>query len=172
MLEFKVENAKMDAELRDLKRVFHKAMEFYSEEALENVREEYPRSRASAEKDWTLEERDDLDFYLEAHGDIPEWLYRGTGIYGVHHSPIQPTHAKALVFFWNKIGEWTAWKGDLAPSETGSFVAWALKRGMRPFLRWPRGMPGDDYIDRAMTKTEDSAQRCIDRAMRMSGMAR
>jgi hypothetical protein len=170
MLEYEIRNNEIEEELQGMARVYEQAMKLYSEEMLRNIMEEYPRSREHARQDWTLEQRGNLEYDAVATSDIARWLYEGTGIYA-GHGPIKPTHAKALRFFWDKVNAWTVWKGDLAPEERGSFIGWALARGMVPFLTWPKGMPGTDYLGRAENRTQDDAQRSMDQAMRMMGVS-
>lgn len=74
-----------------------------------------------------------------------QWVDRGTGVYGPHHSPIVPTRAQFLRFYWDKVGAWV-------------------------FARSVRGMPGAKFSKAAtdvfLASVHSYLQGAVDSAAR------
>lgn len=130
-----------------------------------------PKERGELSRSWSQNKLRDHVHEAVSSAEHWYWLWKGTGVY-VGRGRIKPTRAKALKFFWDRIGKWTIWKGDLdTPREKASFGAWARARGMVPFFVWPKGIPGTPYVEEAMQMAEREIDDSYVRAMRERGVA-
>ncbi len=167
-----VDDRELLRDLRAARDAVGVAMRLQAEEVEEAVRQEIPKNTGKTAASWEKQHLGGLDWVVDSDDPVAEYLWRGTGIYGPSGQPIKPRRAQALKFFWDRIGAVTVWKGDLkSKQQKFLFARWAEERGMVPILAWPRGIKGDDYVERAEDRAERKSQECMDRAMRLSGVA-
>lgn len=78
---------------------------------------------------------------IHSHVEYLWWVHEGTGIYGPHKRRITPVRAKALRFYWRRLGEVV-------------------------FFKSVAGQPPDRFIDRAIETTKPRIQEFGRKAMR------
>jgi len=152
------------------------AMKYTATDVWGNLRRYSPTDHGRLAGSWTLNKRDKLSYTVYTNVHYALHHQQGTGIYGPQGQPIQPLRAKALKFYWGKVGQETVWRGDLTtPGQKAAFVNWAKSMGFKPFLVWPKGIPPykpdgqTPYVDYSINRTQQRTQEFARRAVAKVG---
>lgn len=137
-------------------RVVEEAHEYFAEtlygrmveNALGTMRNVAPRDTGELVSGLGIRKDTEREGTITGKAEHTEMVLKGTGIYGPKRERIKPVRAAALVFYWKKIGQLVAMKGDLpTPQAKAMFANWAEERGMRPIFAWPKGMPPRNFAE-------------------------
>jgi hypothetical protein len=152
------------------------ALKYTATEVWGNIGRKAPVDEGRLAGSFKLEPQDALSWLISSAVHYALYVHNGTGIYGEHNQEIKPRNAKALVFYWKKIGKTVAFKGDLPNKwQKRNFAEWAEGKSITPVFAWVKGMKprpfADEAIKDAETRADEFVQRAVDEVMGMMGAA-
>jgi len=166
--EFEINDEEIMALLkRGFMDVVSRAVELTALEVWGNIGREAPTDHGRLAGSYDVHHVGRFAYGIHSNVEYRWYVHEGTGLYGPHKQRIYPRRAKALKFYWDKIGETVIFKGDLeTPQERARFAQWAEDRGMKPFFTWPAGRKPDRYIDRSIEQASGRIDEFARRAAR------
>lgn len=140
-VEFDWDSAQFKSILSDAKDAVSLAIKYTAEAVWGEIRKRAPTDHGRLAGSFDMERVDEITYRIFTNVHYALFVHEGTGIYGPEKHKIVPRHAKALAFYWKKVGRHVVF---------GSV----------------RGMKGRPYADQAIKAVKPRGEEFAVRAVR------